>query len=62
MAISLSNKSKSKITLSKEDKTSSMTWDEAEWTWDEAESTWNQPEYVLTKVSKSKVSLSNESK
>ena len=62
MAISLSNEAKSNVGLSLEEKKSDMTWDEATMTWDEADFTWAQPELVLTKESKSAVSLSLEAK
>lgn len=62
MAISLSNESKSKITLSKESKNNDITWDEANWSWDDATGTWNRPGLVLSKTAKSFISLSKESK
>jgi len=48
---------KSEIALSNESKSSSMTWDEANMTWDEQDGTWAQPEYVLSKESKSEITL-----
>ena len=63
MAISLNLESKSKITLSKESKDTSLIWDNASWTWDEATSAWNAPKLTLSKGEiKSKISLSLELK
>ena len=63
MAISLSLTAKSNISLANEAKNSGMTWDEATATWDEYDaSVWDVPKLVLSKESKSKISLVNESK
>ena len=63
MSISLSKEAKTKVSLSNEDKPSSMTWDDSDpTTWDDDPGTWDSPRRVLIKESKSKVSLSNESK
>ena len=63
MGISLFNEAKSNISLSNESKDSGMTWDEATMTWDEMDSsTWDLPKVVLSRESKSFISLNNESK
>ena len=63
MGISLSLDAKSKISLSNESKDTGLTWDEATATWDEYDaSTWGLPKLVLTKETKTKISLNNEAK
>lgn len=63
MAISLSLTSKSAVSLSNESKPSSdLIWDDADWTWNEATGTWDLPGYVLSRESKSNISLSLENK
>jgi len=63
MSISLSNESKSKVSLSNEAKGAEMTWDNSDpMTWDEATFPWDSPRIQLSKESKSKVSLSKEDK
>jgi len=63
MGISLDlGETKSNISLSLEDKSSGLIWDDANFTWDENDSTWEQPEIVLTKEAKSNINLSLESK
>ena len=53
---------KSKVNLALEDRDVGLTWDEATMTWDEATGTWDNPKRPITKESKSKISLSMESK
>ena len=62
MAISLSNESKSNITLSKESKDVGLTWNDADWSWDSAGSPWDAPKYTLNKANKSNLDLSLQSK
>ena len=63
MAISLSLSAKSNITLSKEAKSSSFIWDDADWSWNSVNSPWSNPALTLNKgETKSNITLSKKSK
>jgi len=63
MSISLSNESKTNITLAKESKDVGLTWDDADWTWDDATSSWDAPKLKLSMgETKSNLDLSLASK
>jgi len=61
--VSLTNKSKSKVSLSNVNKDDTMTWDISDpLTWDDDAGDWDSPTRPLTLESKTKISLNNESK
>jgi len=63
MTLSISNDSKSAITITNEGKKpSDTTWDEATYTWDDAVGTWDIPGLVVVKESKNTITVTNESK
>lgn len=72
--VSLSNEAKSNIDLSLGESKDRLdlaneskvfkdgTWDEANYTWNEADFTWDNQKLILSRETKSNVSLNNESK
>jgi len=63
MPLVTTNESKNDLSLTNEDKDSSLTWDGSDpLTWDDEDSQWNAPGVPFNKESKNDLSLTNESK
>lgn len=61
--ISLTNETKSKVSLNNEGKNDNMTWDSSDpMTWDDMDSSWDAPKISVQNETKSKISLNNETK
>ena len=62
MTVSLSNTSKTTVTITNSAKGPDTTWDEATYTWDQAEGTWDVPGTVVLRESKTNVTITAETK
>lgn len=62
MSTSLSNESKNSLSITNENKSAGITWDEAAFSWDNAEGSWDLPRIVMTEESKNSISITNENK
>lgn len=60
--MTITNNSKSNITISNTNKRSDYTWNDDLGTWDEQTGTWDVPKIALNKTAKISLSISNESK
>lgn len=63
MSLTISNTSKASLSITNDGKGDfDRTWDEATETWDQAEYPWDSPKTIVTKDSKSSLTISNSSK
>jgi hypothetical protein len=63
MALSLTNETKNSLSLTKESKDDTMTWDSSDpLTWDDDPGSWDAPHIPLIKETKNSLSLTKEAK
>lgn len=63
MSISITSESKNALTITNDDKSSGVSWDESTGTWGDAVGIWNLPDPLsITNESKNSLSITNESK